>query len=130
MGVGRAAGQKASARPFRERAVDANRRRRLLSVNDPIPRYGKTARVVRRTAATIHGLSEPACCRAAALDSAQAILGLIGVVAIWIVSDRFDWALAIFAIGFAATVYLALCRRTLRFNSLIIAKEFIVWDPV
>jgi hypothetical protein len=57
-----------------------------------------------------------------------AILGLIAVVAIWIVSDRFDWALAIFAIGFAATVYLALYRRTLRFNSLIIAKEFIVWE--
>lgn len=57
-----------------------------------------------------------------------ALLGLIAVVAIWIVSERLDWAFAIFAIGFAATVYLALYRRTLRFNSLIIAKDFIVWE--
>lgn len=59
--------------------------------------------------------------------AAMAIL-LIVVVGVWVVSEQPNWAIAVFALGATAIGYVILYRRSLRFNSLIIAKEFVVWE--
>lgn len=53
---------------------------------------------------------------------------LIVVVGVWVVSEQPNWAIAIFALGATAIGYVILSQRSLRFNSLIIAKEFVVWE--
>lgn len=59
--------------------------------------------------------------------AAMALL-LIAVVGVWVVSQHPDWAIFIFAMGAMVIGYVILHRRSLRFNSLIIAKEFIIWE--
>jgi len=39
-----------------------------------------------------------------------------------------DWALSILALGVVVVVFTMLRRRSLRFNSLIVAREFVVWE--
>lgn len=60
--------------------------------------------------------------------AAMALPLLIVVVGVWMVSEQPNWAMAILALGLAAIGCAALYRRPLRFNSLIIANGFVVWE--
>jgi hypothetical protein len=60
--------------------------------------------------------------------AAMALLLLIVVIGVWVVSEHANWTLAVSAIALMAIGWVVLYRRSLRFNSLIVAKEFVVWE--
>lgn len=56
-------------------------------------------------------------------------LVLVGVVVgAGLVTDLPAWASSILALGAIVVVFTVLYRRSLRFNSLIVAKDFIIWE--
>jgi hypothetical protein len=60
--------------------------------------------------------------------AAMALSLLLVIVAVWMVSEHPNWAVAMLAFGLVAIGCAALYRRPLRFNSLIVAKGFVVWE--
>ena len=60
--------------------------------------------------------------------AATALLLLIAAITVWVVSKHPNWVLATVALGLMVISYVAHHRRPSRFNSLIIAKEFVVWE--
>ncbi len=59
---------------------------------------------------------------------ALALFLLIVVVGAGLAGELADWILSILALGIVVIVFTAFYRRSLRFNSLIIAREFVVWE--
>lgn len=60
--------------------------------------------------------------------AATAFLLLIIAIVVWVVSEQLNWVLAIVVLGLMVISYVAHHRRSSRFNSLIIAKGFVVWE--
>jgi len=56
------------------------------------------------------------------------LLLLIVAIAVWVVSKHPNWVLATVALGLMVISYVAHYRRPSHFNSLIVAKEFVVWE--
>ncbi len=62
-----------------------------------------------------------------AITATAFLLPIIAIV-VWVVSDQPNWALAIAGLGLIVIAYVARHRRSSHFNSLIIAKGFVVWE--